>query len=68
MTPPDRPDDRAGAPHPPGRLPERPLCPFCGRSETHLHSEFGAHASVATYWCRLCRSPFEFIRWGARGD
>lgn len=49
---------------PPGGLPERPPCPFCGGRDTSLRSEFGAHASVSTYWCRACHSPFEFIRWG----
>jgi len=30
-------------------------------------SPFGSHASVSTYWCRACRSPFEILKWQA-GD
>lgn len=51
----------------PGDLPERPPCPFCGGERTELHSLFGSHASVTTYWCRSCRSPFEQMRWGKTG-
>lgn len=39
-------------------------CAFCGGSETELHSPFGSALSVATYWCRSCRTPFEWIKWG----
>ncbi len=46
-----------------GGLPENPPCPFCERSETELMSPFGSHASVSTYWCRRCRSPFELLKW-----
>lgn len=59
MSTPDRPSSAL-----PGRLPERPSCPFCGGEETELHSLFGSHASVTTYWCRRCRSPFEYMKWG----
>lgn len=48
----------------PGDLPEQPRCPFCEGDETELHSLFGSHASVTTYWCRSCRSPFEQMKWG----
>jgi len=44
-------------------LPEAPPCPFCDRSETELLNAFGSHASVSTYWCRPCRSPFEIFKW-----
>lgn len=47
----------------PGSLPEAPACPFCGGVETELMSAFGSHASVSTYWCRACRSPFETLKW-----
>ena len=39
-------------------------CPFCAKSETELHSPFGSALSVATYWCRGCRTAFEWIKWG----
>jgi len=51
---------------PPG-LPKAPSCPFCERLETELMNAFGSHASVATYWCRSCRSPFEIMKWGLQG-
>jgi len=44
-------------------LPENPACPFCEGSETELHSAFGTALSVATYWCRRCRTPFEWVKW-----
>jgi hypothetical protein len=46
-----------------GRLPEAPPCPFCDGRETEIMNPFGSHASVATYWCRTCRSPFEMLKW-----
>lgn len=49
----------------PGGLPEAPPCPFCEGTRTELQSAFGSQLSVATYWCRDCRSPFEFMKWGA---
>jgi hypothetical protein len=50
----------------PGRLPASPSCPFCEGKETELHSLFGSHASVTTFWCRSCRSPFEHMKWTGR--
>lgn len=47
----------------PSSLPESPACPFCEGSETELMNAFGAHASVSSYWCLTCRSPFELMRW-----
>lgn len=46
-----------------GRLPGSPECPFCKGNETELANAFGSHASLATYWCRKCRSPFEVMKW-----
>ena len=52
------------APTPGGELlPEAPPCPFCSGSQTELMSAFGGQLSVATYWCRACSSPFEFMKW-----
>lgn len=47
----------------PKALPAAPTCPFCDGSETELMNAFGSHASVSTYWCRACRSPFELMKW-----
>jgi hypothetical protein len=49
---------------PDGALPDHPSCPFCGERDTELFNPFGSQLSVATYWCRPCRSPFEFFKWG----
>lgn len=51
----------------PGAIPTAPECPFCGDAETELFNTFGSQLSVSTYWCRKCRSPFEFFKWGGRG-
>ncbi len=51
-------------PRTPGGLPEAPPCPFCEGTDTELMSAFGGHASISTYWCNACRSPFDFMRWG----
>jgi hypothetical protein len=48
-----------------GGLPEHPPCPFCEGTDTELLNAFGSHASVSTYWCRACRSPFELLKWRA---
>ena len=47
----------------PDVLPSAPACPFCDQSETEIMNSFGSHASVSTYWCRSCRSPFEMMKW-----
>ncbi len=47
-------------------LPRDPECPFCGGRETELMNAFGSHASVSTYWCRRCRSPFEMFKWAGK--
>ena len=47
----------------PALLPEAPPCPFCGGKDTKLVNAFGSHASLSTYWCGACKSPFELVRW-----
>ena len=48
-------------------LPERVPCPFChSADQTELHSPFGPQLSVATYWCRSCRAPFDYLKWHPR--
>ena len=44
-------------------LPDAPPCPFCTDTQTEIMSAFGSHASVSTYWCRRCGSPFELMKW-----
>ena len=45
-------------------LPASPLCPFCERAETELVSPFGGQLSVAQYWCRRCRTGFDYLKGG----
>ena len=49
-------------------LPRSAPCPFCEGTETELVSPFGGQLSVAQYWCRRCRTGFEFIKWEDHGD
>ena len=44
-------------------LPESAPCPFCQKHDTHLLNPFGGAISVAQYWCRSCRTGFEYIKW-----
>lgn len=60
-------DDSRDRPGRPGGMPETPRCPFCAGRRTELLNAFGPHASLATYWCRSCRSPFELMKWSAGG-
>lgn len=48
-------------------LPERVRCPFCGGRETEQFSAFGSAASTSQYYCRPCRSVFEFMKRRAGG-
>ncbi len=48
-------------------LPDSVRCPFCEKTETELMNPFGGQLSVAQYWCRKCRTGFEYIKWGAAG-
>lgn len=49
-----------------GKTPEPEPCPFCDGTDTELMSLFGSHASLSTWWCGRCRSPFEVLRWKSR--
>jgi len=48
----------------PDSLPSSPTCPFCDGEETELVNPFGGQLSVAQYWCRRCRTAFDFMKWG----
>ena len=50
----------------PSLLPVSPSCPFCLGSKTEIMNAFGGNASVSSYWCRNCRSPFEVMKWTRR--
>ena len=44
-------------------MPESVECPFCGERDTELLSAFGSALSVSQYWCRKCRTVFEWMKW-----
>ena len=62
-TPPnaDTPDADAPRPHD-GMPPESVVCPFCRSTDTELLSMFGAQLSTVQYYCRACRTPFEYMK------
>jgi len=43
-------------------LPESVPCPFCDGEDTEQFSAFGSAASTSQYYCRSCRSVFEFMK------
>jgi len=44
-------------------IPEAVVCPFCSETETEQFSAFGSALSVSQYWCRKCRTVFEWMKW-----
>lgn len=44
-------------------LPESVECPFCAGSETEVFAAFGSAVSVSQYYCRACRTVFEWMKW-----
>ena len=51
----------------PGLSPEleRPdvRCPFCHSPNTQCEAAFGTTHAYAQFYCRACRTPFEWIKW-----
>jgi hypothetical protein len=43
-------------------LPKSVECPFCRGTDTYLQTPFGSVLSVAQYYCRKCRTPFEWMK------
>jgi hypothetical protein len=52
----------------PAMLPASPACPFCEQRETELVNPFGGQLSVAQYWCRRCRTGFDFLKWEGKDE
>ena len=44
-------------------LPQSVECPWCGGSDTRVEAPFGGILSVAQYYCRACRTVFEWLKW-----
>lgn len=60
----DRPDDSPlDAPLESGAMPASVECPFCDGNETEQFSAFGSAVSVSQYYCRSCRTVFEWMKW-----
>ncbi|MFQ5753746.1 MAG: hypothetical protein ACE5HI_17295 [bacterium] len=39
-------------------------CPFCDSTDTQKQSDFGTSVMVKQYYCRSCKTVFEWIKWG----
>ncbi|HEX6799824.1 MAG TPA: hypothetical protein VF116_19090 [Ktedonobacterales bacterium] len=63
-TPPNKPAPDAAALQQPhnGLPPQSVVCPFCRSTDTELLSLFGAQLSTVQYYCRACRTPFEYMK------
>lgn len=44
-------------------MPTAVQCPFCRGSDTEQFSAFGSALSVSQYYCRPCRTVFEWMKW-----
>lgn len=47
-------------------MPEAVECPFCDGTDTEQFSAFGSALSVSQYYCRTCRTVFEWMK--RKGD
>ncbi|NNK49533.1 MAG: hypothetical protein HKP01_11740 [Gemmatimonadetes bacterium] len=43
-------------------MPESVECPFCLGLDTEQFSAFGSALSVSQYYCRPCRTVFEWMK------
>ena len=43
-------------------IPETVRCPFCETTDTEQFSAFGSALSVSQYYCRTCRTVFEWMK------
>ncbi len=41
-------------------------CPFCGSHNTAQEAAFGTTHAYSQFYCRACRTPFEWIKWEER--
>lgn len=58
--------DAAAAPGRRSVLPRQAMpavaCPFCDSDDTEPASIYGCHMMTAQYYCRSCRSMFDWVR------
>lgn len=55
-----RPSDRTASSR---ELPDSARCPFCGEEDSEQFAAFGSALSTSQYYCRSCRTVFEFMKW-----
>jgi len=59
-----RPDPKVlGTPLASDLIPEAVQCPFCAGMDTEQFAAFGSALSVSQFWCRKCRTVFEWMKW-----
>lgn len=46
-----------------GALPDSVRCPHCGETDSEQFSAFGSAVSVSQFYCRGCRTVFEYFKW-----
>ena len=64
----DRKDSPLSGPMQFGTMPESVECPFCSGMETEQFAGFGSQLSVSQYYCRACRTVFEWMKWRVAGE
>lgn len=47
-------------------MPRSVRCPFCDGTDTEQFSAFGSAVSVSQYYCRDCKTVFEWMKWRER--
>lgn len=68
----DRPGSRSedlDRPVPNRAMADRARCPFCDGTDTDPFSAFGQSVSMSQYYCRDCRTVFQWVKWrGGDGE
>ncbi len=41
---------------------EEVACPYCSSTDTEFFSLFGQQLLTVQYYCKTCRTPFEYIK------
>ena len=59
MSPSSPPEDRGRPAGPPPSI----RCPHCDSADVELEAPFGGSLMSRQYYCRACRTVFEWIKW-----
>lgn len=59
MSPSSPPEDRGRPAEPPPSI----RCPHCASADVELEAPFGGSLMSRQYYCRACRTVFEWIKW-----